>query len=315
MNKSISTYILTGFLGSGKTTLLKRMVEKAKDDGLTPAILLNELGSENVEKQLFKDEELIEMLDGCICCTIQDDMRLEIEQLVTSREDIDVLFIEGTGIANPVEIVEALAHPNVINYVNVHQVLGAVDASRYLEFQSIFQSSKEIREMLKDQIRTSSLIILNKIDLIDEKEKEKVKKRIQKLKQEQVNIIEATYGQVSLERLFEKRYTVMKSSSHDVNDLNHHHDHHDHPFQAVNITDIPPLNKVMLENWLKKQSVLLRAKGYLYVENDPTLYSCQYSSGRMQLTAVDQTFEPCLILIGAGLNDEFVDQFKKTFHV
>ncbi|MBP3951087.1 CobW family GTP-binding protein [Bacillus suaedae] len=313
MDKRIPVYIITGFLGSGKTTVLKQMVEHAKAKQLKPAILLNELGAENVEKQLFDNEEMIELLDGCICCTIQEDMKEELVAFLEKRQDIDILFIEGTGIANPIEIVEALTHPTLINKVEVHTIIGVVDSSRYLEFQSLFQSSKEIREMLKDQVKASSLLILNKKDLINEKEMKKVIERVERLKQKGVEIVQTSFGEVDKELLFLKRVQTEEWTYQKHSHEHGHHHHHDHPFQAIKLEHIPAMDKRMFEKWLKDQPKLLRAKGYIALSPDHHLFSFQFASGYLQLTPLDEKVVPCLILIGAGLDQSVVESFRNRF--
>ncbi|MDM5284988.1 GTP-binding protein [Peribacillus frigoritolerans] len=97
--KKIPIYIISGFLGSGKTTLLTHILEYYKTKNIKPAIVLNELGKVNVELHLFGDEHVFELLNGCICCTIQDVLRTTLTTLLDShvKKPIDVLFIEGTG--------------------------------------------------------------------------------------------------------------------------------------------------------------------------------------------------------------------------
>ncbi|MFC0473383.1 CobW family GTP-binding protein [Halalkalibacter kiskunsagensis] len=304
MLKRIPVYILTGFLGSGKTTILKRMLHHVKVSGQKPALMLNELGSENVEKELFNDEAMIELLNGCICCTIQDDMRVEIDKLLKSREDIDVLLIEGTGIANPAEIIEALTHPDVIDKVEIQSVIGLVDASRYLEYQSMFQSSKEIRTMLKQQITTSTLLVVNKIDLLDEKKRLKVTSKLEVLKGMNVPMVFAQYGEVDSELLFERRFFTNALHMQDNPEM-HHHVHHSHPFQAIKIEGLEEIDKMSFEKWLKGQSQsLLRAKGYIRFKGSSQLFSFQFASNQLEVIPIESSKSSCIILIGAKLDDK-----------
>jgi G3E family GTPase len=313
MNKRIPVFILTGFLGSGKTTVLKKMLHHEKTLGRNPALLLNELGSENVEKELFADESMIELLNGCICCTIQEDMRLELERFLQENSDIDVLLIEGTGIANPAEIVEALTHPALIDKVEIQSVIGLVDASRYLEYQSLFQSSKEIRTMLKQQITSSTLIIVNKIDLLDEKKLKKVTNKIEELKVNNVPIVFSTFGEVNTELLFTKRF--LSAIFHIKNDAahHHHHHHHSHPFQAINLSGFDHVDKAKFKKWLKSQGPsFLRAKGYVRFEDDDRLYSFQFASGQLSVEPIEANEKSCLILIGTDLNqDHLIESFNQ----
>jgi len=169
MEKSVPAYIITGFLGSGKTTVLQNILTYCKEKNLKPAIVLNEIGETNVEVDLFVEDNVLEMLNGCICCSIQADFTSELQSFLTSltsSERPDILLIEGTGVANPLEIVDALTDPQLIDMVDLHSIINLIDASKYLEYQSIFSSSKEIRTVLRSQITTSSFIILNKLFLL-----------------------------------------------------------------------------------------------------------------------------------------------------
>lgn len=301
MNEKIPVFILTGFLGSGKTTVLKKMLNHERKMGKKPALILNELGSENVEKEIFEDVSMIEMLNGCICCTIKEDMKTELAQLLEMRKDLDVLLIEGTGIANPGEIIEALTHPDLIDRVEIQSVIGLVDASRYLEYQSMFQSSKEIRVMLKQQITASTLILINKTDLLNDKKMKKVTEKINDIKLKEAPMIFAKFGNVDTETLFAKRFST--DAINIGREVNHHH--HSHPFQALKISGVENVSKRKFESWLNehKQS-LLRAKGYIRFQEDETLFSFQYASGQLHITPIESNQEPCLILIGTNLDQE-----------
>lgn len=160
-NKKIPVYILTGFLGSGKTTLLRRLLEMCDNRGWNPGVILNELGEINVEKDLFEHKHMLELLNGCICCTIKDGLTRELSHFLKStdgqQQKLDMLFIEGTGVANPLEIVEALTHPSLMDYVEIKSIISIVDASKYLNYQSRFASTKEIREILRAQILHSTI--------------------------------------------------------------------------------------------------------------------------------------------------------------
>ena len=123
--KKIPVYVLSGFLGSGKTTVLLKMLEHCKETGLQPGIILNEVGQTNVEGHLFENQKVFELLDGCICCTIQDDLKETMDELITEMEQcpLDVLFIEGTGVANPLEIQEVLLAPPILTNLTLRRLL------------------------------------------------------------------------------------------------------------------------------------------------------------------------------------------------
>ncbi|WP_078553144.1 CobW family GTP-binding protein [Bacillus alkalicellulosilyticus] len=311
----IPVYLFTGFLGSGKTTVLLKVLEEMKKQGKKPAVILNELGEVNVEKSLFGSQPVMELLNGCICCTIQDDLRTELSQFLSTQKEVDVIIIEGTGIANPKEVVESLTHPDLFDLVELYSIISLVDASKYLEYQSLFSSSKEIRTILKQQISHSSLLLLNKIDLIDEKTKIKVRKKVQDVIVDGTETIETTYGEVPIETILKKR---MESLVVSANASHHHHHHEHHHFRAVKIDDIPELDRIHFEKWLKSlPEHVIRAKGLVQFTESPRVFQFQYSAGQLQLTKTtddQQKEDPCLIIIGYQLDiEEIQASFSQQF--
>ena len=104
-------YILGGFLGSGKTTLLRKILKQESEAGRKVAVLLNELGSVSVDSSLIGDDvPLKELFDGCICCTLQDKLEVQLHELLAENE-LDAVYIETTGAAHPVEVLDAIMSP------------------------------------------------------------------------------------------------------------------------------------------------------------------------------------------------------------
>ncbi|MCM3596690.1 GTP-binding protein [Metabacillus idriensis] len=303
--KRIPVYTISGFLGSGKTTVLGKMVNEFKKRGEQVGIILNELGDENVEKHLFEDQTVHELLNGCICCTIQDDLISTLKGFLEG-EGADVLLIEGTGVANPLEIKDILLSPELIEEFELMSMIGIVDASHYLDYQSMFASSKEIRSLLKEQIISSDFIILNKIDMVNEKEQEKVRQKIEKVISPGVEILAASYGDVPFVKLAEQRQSLVTLT--DTDGQHHHH----HSIATLKIAGLPAVRLKKLETWLKGINGLIRAKGYLYIEGKSELREMQFASKKAVLSdsKVD-TEKTVLILIGQNLNAE---EIKTTFN-
>lgn len=171
-------YILSGFLGSGKTTLLSRLITSFKQQGLRPAIVMNEIGEVNIEGLVAGEEvPTAEMLSGCICCTIRSDLSSEIAMLI-QREQPDVIVIEATGIANPMEILDAAAEASLYMRIDVKKLITVVDAAHLLHL-NIEQKGKTYR-LMQEQIRAASALVLNKMDQVTDQGKATVQQLVER---------------------------------------------------------------------------------------------------------------------------------------
>lgn len=169
-------YILSGFLGSGKTTLLTRLIERWKQEGLKPAIVMNEIGEVNIDGFIAgQDVPAAEMLSGCICCSIRSDLSSELALLI-QRERPDVIAIEATGVANPVEILDAIAEASLYMKIDLRQIITVVDAGHLLHLHRE-QKGKTYR-LMQEQIRAATSLVLNKIDRIQEGEHEEIRQLV-----------------------------------------------------------------------------------------------------------------------------------------
>src|SRR5574342_904076 len=115
-------YILSGFLGSGKTTLLKRLLENEKKKNRKVAVMMNELGKVSIDSNIVEEDvALKELLGGCICCTIQDKLESQLQSLLLNEKP-DVIYIETTGAAHPVEVLDAILSPYFADRFNIKGV-------------------------------------------------------------------------------------------------------------------------------------------------------------------------------------------------
>lgn len=308
--------MISGFLGSGKTTILLHMIQHFKKIGKKPGIILNELGDENVENHLFEGQRVIELLNGCICCTIQDDLKSTLDKY--KKETVDVLLIEGTGVANPLEIKDVLLDPLYMEYFELQSMISVVDASHYLDYQSFFNSSKEIRTLLKEQVISANILILNKIDLISEKELMKVETKLANELDDHIPIYRTSYGEVALELLLEKRVHVRDHHHSSVKEeaAHHHHAHHHHHIEATKLSIEQPIKREELERQLKKLSKnVVRAKGMIKLIDKPGLFEFQFAGNSLvvnELTSPSATINPIIILIGSKLDADKVEKFYQA---
>lgn len=172
MEQAMPVYILSGFLGSGKTTLLQRLLDHWKGLGLKPAVVMNELGEVNLDGLLVEQSvPMAEMLGGCICCSIRGDLSTELATLI-KKESPDVVLIEATGAANPLEIVDAVTEISLYQLVELKGLITVVDAAHLIELYRSQQGATY--RLMQEQIRCASVLILNKTDRVTKEEAEEV---------------------------------------------------------------------------------------------------------------------------------------------
>ncbi|MDF2653495.1 MAG: cobalamin biosynthesis protein [Paenibacillus sp.] len=242
MNKT-PIFILSGFLGSGKTTLLAKLLAEMASEGLRPAVVMNEVGDINLDGHLLSDGvPMRDMLSGCICCTIRGDLAVEIQQLITESSP-DVIFVEATGVANPMEILDAVSEAAPMVHIDVRAMITVVDASHYLKWAR--RGTGRTYHLMADQIRCASIIILNKQDLIVSSEYFEIKQSIHSLNP-LATVMPAVQCEVNMEwiRQFVLQDTFKPAKgtfpkkghgghNHHDHDQHHNHEHHHHSYDHI----------------------------------------------------------------------------------
>ncbi|MEO1294313.1 MAG: GTP-binding protein [Cyanobacteria bacterium J06636_16] len=228
--------IITGFLGSGKTTLLNHIL--SNQEGLKTAVLVNEFGEIGIDNDLLiatenSDDTMVELSNGCICCTINNDLLDAVYKVLERQDKIDYLVVETTGLADPLPIALTFLGTELRDMTRLDSIVTLVDAENYS--LDLFNS-----QAAYNQIAYGDIILLNKADLVDEAALDLLEVKIRDVK-EGSRILRTTQSQVPLPLilsvgLFESdKYFETKNDhddhghSHDHHDHDHHeHDHHDH---------------------------------------------------------------------------------------
>jgi len=247
----IPATILTGFLGSGKTTLLKRILQEAH--GQKIAVIENEFGEENVDTEILvaeTQEQIIQMSNGCVCCTIREDLRTTLSDLATKKRrgelDFDRVVIETTGLADPGPVAQTFfMDDEIAESFLLDSILTLVDAKHA-------EQQLDTRQEARRQIGFADQIFISKSDLVDEASVDALSHRIKHMNprapQERVH-----FGEVPIAKVFDLRGfnlnakldidpDFLKAEEHDHH---HHHDHDhehgehcDHPHHHVHDDDV-----------------------------------------------------------------------------
>ena len=290
----IPVTVLTGYLGAGKTTLLNRIL--SEDHGHRYAVIVNEFGEIGIDSELIlsADEELFEMNNGCICCTVRGDLIRTLHTLLNKGGKFDAIIIETTGLADPGPVVQTFFIDDTLRgKTMLDSVTTVVDAKH------IGARLSDSREAV-EQIAFADQIVLNKTDLVSEQELREVERRLRKLNP-LAPIHRACRSDVALDAILGRggfdleRIVTLEpeflSPAHGepghVHDENCHHDHghehehehakhghrHDEEITSVSLTLDRPVDAEKVSTWLNELLAtqgqdILRAKGIIDVEGE-----------------------------------------------
>ncbi|MGF1522560.1 MAG: CobW family GTP-binding protein [Leptolyngbyaceae cyanobacterium] len=218
--------IITGFLGSGKTTLLNHIL--SNQEGLKTAVLVNEFGEIGIDNDLLiaaenSDDTMVELSNGCICCTINNDLLEAVYKVLERQDKIDYLVVETTGLADPLPIALTFLGTELRDMTRLDSIVTVVDAENYS--LDLFNS-----QAAYNQIAYGDIILLNKADLVNDADLDRLEVKIRDVK-EGSRLLRTTQAQVPLPLilsvgLFESDKYFNTNDGHDAH--NHSHEHHDH---------------------------------------------------------------------------------------
>ena len=323
----IPVTVLTGFLGSGKTTLLNRILSEHTDKKY--AVIINEYGLEGIDDKLITaqvDEEVFEMNNGCICCTVRGDLIRILAALMKRRDKFDAILLETTGLADPAPVAQTFfADPDVKANTELDSILTMVDSAHIL---SQLKNSPEAR----DQIAFADTIIINKIDAVLKADIEQTEAAIRAINPfttllygQRGTITDAQGAAVPLATLlsrhaFNLQHVLNVDPQFIENAAEGHHHHHDADITSMSLKTDKPLDSDKFDDWMShllatQGQNILRTKGILNIENEPKKFVFQavHMMSEGEFTTEWQEAEKrasTLVLIGRNLNKA---QLKEQF--
>ncbi len=344
MSAKIPATVVTGFLGAGKTTLIRHMLENA--GGRRIALIINEFGDLGVDGDILKgcgiegcaEEDVMELSNGCICCTVAEDFIPTMQKLLDRENAPDHIVIETSGLALPQPLIRAFNWPEISTRVTVDAVVtvvdgkavsegrfahnvAAVDAQRKMDEN--LDHETPLSELFEDQMACADMIVVNKSDLLDAGEMATLVTRLRKGSRDGVQVVTSTMGALPVDVLLgqgigaeadmEGRHELHHHHHDHDDDDEHDHDHHDHDHDAFEsfvvtrpeIADPAGFARQVAD--VIRAHDILRLKGFAAVTGKPMRLTLQAVGPRVD-TYFDQPFgtqprETRLVVIGqAGLD-------------
>ncbi len=306
MSQKIPATVVTGFLGAGKTSMIRHLIERA--NGRRIALIINEFGELGIDGEILKgcgipdcnDDDIIELANGCICCTVADDFLPTIEALLARPEPPEHIVIETSGLALPKPLIQAFNWPEVRTRVTVDGVVAVLDGpaiaegrfaddpeavARQRATDAGLDHDSPLTELYDDQLAAADLVVLNKADLLDDDARARVEELVREALRPAVKVIQARHGAVEPAVLL----GLAAAAETDIENRPSHHDgvgEHDHDdFESfiVEIAELAapeallaPLGEAIA------QHDILRVKGFVAVAGKSMRLVVQGVGGRIQ---------------------------------
>ena len=307
--EKIPVTILTGFLGAGKTTLIRNLILKNKSKKL--AVIINEFGDLGVDGEIVKqcsdetcpEENILELANGCICCTVADDFIPTMKSLLEGQYIPEHILIETSGLALPKPLLKAFEWPEIRSRLTVDSVLAVVDAEAVVngifapqmsneleekQNQTYVEHETPLSEVFEDQINCSDVVLLTKPDLVENISD--ARNIIIKEMERNVPILEVQNGDIGADVIL----GVNAAAETDLDNRRSHHDgfddheHDDFDTFSITVPKILDVEKfrIVLETLIRENDIL-RIKGFLRVESKPLNLLVQGVGKRLSVNFTD----------------------------
>jgi cobalamin biosynthesis protein CobW len=298
MNRIPAT-VVTGFLGAGKTSLIQNLLRSA--NGRKLAFVINEFGELGIDRELIlgcgiegcEDDDIVELANGCICCTVADDFLPSMKKLIERADPPEHIVIETSGLALPKPLVQAFNWPEVKARATVDGVIAVIDAAavasgRFADDPEAVAKQRAadpnldhenpLEEVYEDQLACADLVILNKSDLVSPAELARVRAEVTAALRPGVRVVESRHGNLPASALL----GLMAAAEDDLKSRPSHHDNeedHDHEdFESFSVALPTVADPAMLEARILKaieKFGVLRVKGFVEVPGKPLRHVIQ----------------------------------------
>ncbi|WP_044338486.1 GTP-binding protein [Rossellomorea aquimaris] len=307
--------VLSGYLGSGKTTLLNHILHNREDKRI--AVIVNDMSEVNIDASLVKsggfartEEKLVELQNGCICCTLREDLMIEVQRLV-DQGNIDYIVIESTGISEPIPVAQTFTYLDeemdidLTSKTRLDTMVTVVDANRFWHDFASGETlldrkqatgegdTREVVDLLIDQIEFANVIVLNKIDLVEKVDVVELKAVLHKLNPE-ARIIETSHSNISLDQVLNTQLFDFEKASQAAGWIKELQEEHTPETEEYGISSFvyrrnKPFHPERFMAWMEEWPVdIVRAKGFFWL---PT---------RNDMTGLLSQAGPSIIIQGAG---------------
>ncbi|BAZ18245.1 cobalamin biosynthesis protein CobW (plasmid) [Calothrix sp. NIES-4071] len=329
----IPVTVITGFLGAGKTTLIRHLLQN--NEGRRIAVLVNEFGEVGIDGDLLRscrvcddddNSNIVELTNGCLCCTVQEEFLPAMQELLLRREQLDCMLIETSGLALPKPLVQAFRWPEIRTGATVDSVITVVDCEALANNQFVgnlealeaqrqgdvsLEHETPIEELFDSQLACADLVLLTKKDCVDSQTQARVQDWLTHNLPPGVKVIPCQDGKIASDLLFGFNAAVEdnldRRPSHHDTEVEHEHDQEINAVQLILDEAFEPSVLVKRLQTLVQQQEIYRIKGFVAVPNKAMRLVLQGVGNRFNYF-YDRPWRPNephqtrLVLIGRNLN-------------
>ena len=326
----IPVTVITGFLGAGKTTLIRHLLTHTRGKRL--ALIINEFGDLGVDREVLaacgsetcRAEDMIELANGCICCTVAEDFIPTMETLLGREERPDHIVIETSGLALPQPLIRAFNWPEIKAQVTVDGVVTVVDAAalsegrfaadeaaidRQRSADAMLDHTTPLGELFKDQLVAADLLVVNKTDLVTADRLDAVEAQLRAEMRPGTGLIRAANGHVDVAALLglglaSEDHLAGRDSAHELEHGGEGHEHDDFDSFSIRLDGVPGRAQLLagIEATIRAHDVL-RLKGFAALPGSDARLAIQAVGPRVNAWfdrpwAVDEARQTALVVIG-----------------